>query len=93
MEFGFGTSGALQREQISTEPEQESDMVTGDLNAAHVEWVVQYEISDPQQFLFNFREPAPTLWQTHYGPAQNVPPSTTWWHTAPDGRGCWAGPF
>ncbi|MEO1992703.1 MAG: FtsH protease activity modulator HflK [Pirellulales bacterium] len=61
MEFGFGTSGALQREQISTEPEQESDMVTGDLNAAHVEWVVQYEISDPQQFLFNFREPAPTL--------------------------------
>jgi len=27
-------------------------MVTGDLNAAHVEWVVQYEISDPEQFLF-----------------------------------------
>jgi membrane protease subunit HflK len=36
-------------------------MVTGDLNAAHVEWVVQYEISDPEQFLFNHREPGPTL--------------------------------
>jgi membrane protease subunit HflK len=36
-------------------------MVTGDLNAAHVEWVVQYEISDPEQFLFNNREPGPTL--------------------------------
>jgi membrane protease subunit HflK len=36
-------------------------MVTGDLNAAHVEWVVQYEISDPAQYLFNHREPGPTL--------------------------------
>lgn len=36
-------------------------MVTGDLNAAHVEWVVQYEISDPEQFLFNNRDPGLTL--------------------------------
>jgi membrane protease subunit HflK len=36
-------------------------MVTGDLNAAHVEWVVQYEISDPAEWLFNNREPGPTL--------------------------------
>jgi membrane protease subunit HflK len=36
-------------------------MVTGDLNAAHVEWVVQYEIADPEAFLFNMREPGPTL--------------------------------
>jgi membrane protease subunit HflK len=36
-------------------------MVTGDLNAAHVEWVVQYEIDDPERFLFNHREPRPTL--------------------------------
>ena len=46
---------------LSHEQERESDMVTGDLNAAHVEWVVQYEISDPEQYLFNNREPGPTL--------------------------------
>jgi membrane protease subunit HflK len=36
-------------------------MVTGDLNAALVEWVVQYRISDPVKFLFEVREPAATL--------------------------------
>jgi membrane protease subunit HflK len=61
MEFGFGTGGAGDRNQVSQEQDRESDMVTGDLNAAHVEWVVQYEISDPEQFLFSLREPAPTL--------------------------------
>ena len=61
MEFGFGTTGATQRDQPSSEAKQESDMVTGDLNAAHVEWVVQYEISDPERYLFNHREPGPTL--------------------------------
>ncbi len=63
MEFGFGSAGASNPDQAASDPEQnrESDMVTGDLNAAHVEWVVQYEISDPEQFLFNHREPGPTL--------------------------------
>ena len=36
-------------------------MVTGDLNAALVEWVVQYRISDPMKFLFDVREPSTTL--------------------------------
>jgi len=36
-------------------------MVTGDLNAASVEWIVQYRINDPRQFLFNVREPGNTL--------------------------------
>ena len=61
MEFGFGTAGATDRFQRASEPEQESDMVTGDLNAAHVEWVVQYEISDPEAYLFNMRDPGSTL--------------------------------
>ena len=61
MEFGFGSAGATNPDQSSHEQERESDMVTGDLNAAHVEWVVQYEISDPEQYLFNNREPGPTL--------------------------------
>ena len=61
MEFGFGTVGGSNPDQVSSEQARESDMVTGDLNAAHVEWVVQYEISDPAQWLFNNREPGPTL--------------------------------
>jgi membrane protease subunit HflK len=61
MEFGFGSPGASNLDQVSNEQSQESDMVTGDLNAAHVEWVVQYEISDPEQFLFNNRDPGLTL--------------------------------
>ena len=61
MEFGFGTPGANDFSQVSRQPGLESDMVTGDLNAAHVEWVVQYEISDPEAYLFNMREPAATL--------------------------------
>jgi membrane protease subunit HflK len=61
MEFGFGTAGATHPDQVSNDSKQESDMVTGDLNAAHVEWVVQYEIGDPERYLFNHREPGPTL--------------------------------
>src|SRR5260370_21090003 len=36
-------------------------MVTGDVSAALVEWVVQYRISDPVKFLFDVREPRGTL--------------------------------
>ena len=36
-------------------------MVTGDLNAALVEWVVQYRIDRPDHYLFNVREPDATL--------------------------------
>ena len=36
-------------------------MVTGDLNAAVVEWVVQYHISDPREYLFEVRDPELTL--------------------------------
>jgi membrane protease subunit HflK len=61
MEFGFATPGPTNPDQTSRETDRESDMVTGDLNAAHVEWVVQYEIDDPEQYLFNHREPGPTL--------------------------------
>jgi len=61
MEFGFGSQHTTNPDQVSREQDLESDMVTGDLNAAHVEWVVQYEIADPEAFLFNMREPGPTL--------------------------------
>ncbi len=56
-EFGFATPGATDPYQIPREAKQETQMVTGDLNAALVEWVVQYRISDPGKFLFDVREP------------------------------------
>jgi modulator of FtsH protease HflK len=60
-EFGFGTPGATDPYQISRDAKRETEMVTGDLNAALVEWVVQYRISDPVKFLFDVREPRGTL--------------------------------
>ncbi len=36
-------------------------MVTGDLNAALVEWVVQYRIEDPRKYSFDVRNPGETL--------------------------------
>ena len=36
-------------------------MLTGDLNAAQVEWIVQYRISDPYKFLFKVRHARQTL--------------------------------
>src|SRR6202030_1548542 len=47
--------------QTSRDGKRETQMVTGDLNAALVEWVVQYRISDPVKFLFDVREPRGTL--------------------------------
>jgi membrane protease subunit HflK len=60
-EFGFGTPGATDPYQISRDAKRETQMVTGDLNAALVEWVIQYRISDPAKFLFDVREPRGTL--------------------------------
>jgi len=62
-EFGFSTPGAVDRYQSPRQADQrrETQMVTGDLNAALVEWVVQYRIADPVRFLFEVREPAQTL--------------------------------
>ena len=68
-EFGFTTPGATDPYQSRRgrkrgprrETRLETEMVTGDLNAALVEWVVQYRISDPVKFLFEVREPSETL--------------------------------
>jgi membrane protease subunit HflK len=60
-EFGFTTPGASDPYQTPRDRKRETEMVTGDLNAALVEWVVQYRISDPVKFLFEVREPSETL--------------------------------
>jgi membrane protease subunit HflK len=55
-EFGFRTVKAGVKSQYSVKPYQdESNMLTGDLNAAVVEWVVQYRIIDPYKYLFQVR--------------------------------------
>jgi len=55
-EFGFQTVSAGVRSQYTDRgKEAESNMLTGDLNAAVVEWVVQYRIIDPYQYLFRVR--------------------------------------
>lgn len=62
-EFGFATPGATDPYQSprANDGRRETQMVTGDLNAALVEWVVQYRILDPVNFLFEVREPTETL--------------------------------
>ena len=62
-EFGFTTPGASDPYQSPRPSDEQRDtqMVTGDLNTALVEWVVQYRISDPVKFLFEVREPRETL--------------------------------
>ncbi len=60
-EFGFTTPGASDPYQTPHDGKRETEMVTGDLNAALVEWVVQYRISNPVKFLFEVREPSETL--------------------------------
>ena len=60
-EFGFATPGARDAFQTSKDGRLETEMVTGDLNSALVEWVVQYRVSDPVKFLFEVRQPRGTL--------------------------------
>ena len=63
-EFGFRTQGtrASGRTAYSSQQfEDESLMLTGDLNMIDVEWVVQYRIDDPIKFLYQMREPTRTL--------------------------------
>jgi len=59
-EFGFRSEEPGNNDgrfKNSSRPYQkESLMLTGDLNAAEVEWIVQYRIADPYKFLFKVRD-------------------------------------
>lgn len=59
-EFGFRTTSGQTvdgRSQYSSRGlEGESNMLTGDLNAAVVEWVVQFRVVDPYKYLFRVRD-------------------------------------
>ncbi|MBW6487397.1 MAG: FtsH protease activity modulator HflK [Syntrophobacterales bacterium] len=62
VEFGFRTEAQRDRSKYSTRAyQQESLMLTGDLNASEVEWIVQYRIADPYKFLFKVRNTTQTF--------------------------------
>lgn len=61
-EFGFRTLRAGVRTQYAPDRfQEESLMLTGDLNAAEVEWIAQYRISDPYKYLFKVRNAETTF--------------------------------
>jgi len=61
-EFGFRTADAGVRTTFSTENfDAEAMMLTGDLNVAVVEWIVQYRVSDPYLYLFKVRNVTATF--------------------------------
>ncbi|TVR78186.1 MAG: FtsH protease activity modulator HflK [Chitinophagaceae bacterium] len=56
-EFGFRTTESGTRSTyVKSGYEDESLMLTGDLNLADVEWVVQYRIVDSYKYLFKVRD-------------------------------------
>jgi modulator of FtsH protease HflK len=62
VEFGFRTQDPGQRTTYIKEGfEGESSMLTGDLNIADVEWVVQYRIADAYKYLFSMRDAADSV--------------------------------
>lgn len=62
LEFGFRTdSPDVKTTYSSTKYREESLMLTGDLNAAEVEWIVQFRINDPYKFLFRVRNAEKTF--------------------------------
>ena len=61
-EFGFRTTKAGVRSQYTRSGTvDESLMLTGDLNLADVEWVIQYRVENPVDYLFRVRNPETTL--------------------------------
>ena len=63
MEFGFETVSTGTRSEFRTtgETRKESLMLTGDLNVAVVEWIVQYRIKDAYKYLFHLRNVSGTF--------------------------------
>jgi len=61
-EFGFRTlSAGVRTEFVKGRNPEESLMLTGDLNSAIVEWIVQYRIADPVDYLFKVRSVRSTI--------------------------------
>jgi modulator of FtsH protease HflK len=61
-EFGFRTAspGVKSEFEQNDATKAESLMLTGDLNVAVVEWIVQYKVKDPYKYLFRVRNLDPS---------------------------------
>ena len=61
-EFGFRTlSAGINTRYSSQRFDDESIMLTGDLNVLDVTWTVEFKIKDPVKLLFNVRNPRKTV--------------------------------
>jgi len=58
LEFGFRTTepGIRTEYRVTPESKREARMLTGDLNIVDAEWIVQYKIQDPYNYLFKLRD-------------------------------------
>ena len=61
MEFGQRAKSGSDRRVNRSEIEEESLMLTGDLNVAVVPWKTQYRIAEPDKFLFKVKDPIGTF--------------------------------
>ena len=61
-EFGYRTVSPGVRSSFSKRGlEGESLTLTGDLNVSDVEWIVQFQISDPFKYIFKIQDPIGTI--------------------------------
>ncbi|MCQ2587184.1 MAG: FtsH protease activity modulator HflK [Treponema sp.] len=60
-EFGFTTIKSGRNSEYRNNITEESSMLTGDLNIVDVEWIIQYRIEDPKQWLFGVYEKEETI--------------------------------
>lgn len=60
-QFGFKTLKSGRDNEYRNNITSESTMLTGDLNIVDVEWIIQYRIIDPRQWLFGVMEKNQTI--------------------------------
>lgn len=60
-QFGFKTIKSGRTSEYKNNISAESTMLTGDLNIVDVEWIIQYRIVDPKQWLFGVYEKDQTI--------------------------------
>jgi membrane protease subunit HflK len=73
LEFGFRTTSVNVRSQYTKSgTNDESLMLTGDLNLADVEWVVQFRVNEPYKYLFKVRNPESTLRDISEGTVRQI---------------------
>jgi len=78
LEFGFETQQPGRRTQYAprtTDDLAVAEMLTGDLNLGHVEWIVQYRVKDPMQYLFKVGGADEGSQGSFFGAAADVNPA------------------